>query len=212
MNSIKEFLERYPLASYGKGETILLKEVVPSHVFIVKTGVVKVSSISASGDEQAVSFDTEGELFPIGWAVGAIERTQYFYTALTKVTAYKVPRKDYQDYLATRPHSMLVRYQELAARLVSMQERINALQQPKASDKILHTLLYMAHRFGAKVSVKTARLKIPITQQELALFVGLTRETTSIELKKLEKAGLISYSRNAFFVHTKKVESAIEKE
>lgn len=212
MDAWQQFLQRYPTSSYQRGETILLKDMAPGSAFIIKKGIVKVYNISASGDEQPVSFDTKGELFPISWVFGEVEEARYFYSAFTPATVYKLPRDEYRQFLEAHPRVLLQRYERLAKQRGSLQLRINALQQQKAHEKILHTLLYMAEQFGEKINPLTARLKIPITQQELALFVGLTRETTSIELKKLEKSGVISYSRDQFKIKTKKLNQKIEDE
>ncbi len=206
----QKFLEGCPTQTFQKGELMLLKDAEPEVVYVVKAGVVKVYDITSAGDEQPVSFDTKHEIFPIAWALRQSEKTEYFYQALNKVTVYKVPRAGFERFLQAHPRTTLELYANLANHIASLQQRIHGVQQPKATDKILYTLMYMADRFGLKVNPVTSRLKIPITQQELALFIGLTRETTSMELKKLEQDKVISYSRSHFSINTKRLKKLIE--
>ncbi len=204
-------MRRFPIESYKKSEIILLQGEVPRNVYIIKSGVVKTYGINNDGDERPVSFDTAGEIFPIGWLFEKIDRTQYFYQALTDCEVYAVPRKSLLRYWRLHPKMGYEMYATLAGRFVTLQARIYALEQSKANEKIVHTLLYLAERFGASTSAAgTTTLSIPLTQQELGNFIGLTRETTSVELKKLERMKAIKYSRYEYQVNLPKLRSIVE--
>lgn len=205
------YLKRLPIESYKKGEIILLQGEVPRNVYIIKKGVVKTYGINNDGDERPVSFDAVGEIFPIGWLFEKIDRTQYFYQALTDCEVYAIPRKTLLRYWRLHPKMGYEMYATLAARFVTLQARIYALEQSKANEKIVYTLLYLAERFGASASASgTTKLSIPLTQQELANYIGLTRETTSVELKKLERMKAIKYSRYEYQVNLPKLRSIVE--
>ena len=97
-------------------------------------------------------------------------------------------------------------YASLASKVVSLQARIYALEQSRASEKVIRTLLYLCERFGVsyKRTNKTT-LKLPLTQQDIANFIGITRETTSHELKKLEKIKAIKLTRKHYVVNIEKL-------
>lgn len=69
-----QFTEKFPLKTFKKGETILLKDEVPKGVFIIESGLVKTYSITSGGFERLVSLDRRGENFPIGFSFGLIDR------------------------------------------------------------------------------------------------------------------------------------------
>ncbi len=206
----KRFLKRQHVHSYSKGEIILLQEEEPSHISIIKSGIVKSYSISDDGDERQMAFDTEGEIFPIGWVFGAIEKTQYFYEAFSDCEVYMVKRTDFLKHIRRNPQFGSEMYMSLAIRFVSLQARIYALTQPKASQKIIYTLIYLADRFGDRTKNDKTKLQIPLTQQELANFIGITRETTSTELKKLEKQKLFKHSNKFFIIDLEKLRALAE--
>jgi len=43
-------------------------------------------------------------------------------------------------------------------------------------------------------------IHIPLTHRDIAMLVGMTRETVSIEIKKLERKGIIEYKGRSIFV------------
>lgn len=58
----------------------------------------------------------------------------------------------------------------------------------------------MASRVGVVLRPYNTQLKIAITQQEIANALGISRETTNTELKKLERMNLVSHSRKSYIL------------
>ncbi len=90
--------------------------------------------------------------------------------------------------------------------------RINALEQSKANEKVLSTIHYLALRFGRDIRPHRVEIQLPLTQQDLANFMGLTRETASMELKKLQKKGVINYSNQRYIVNTNTLDSYLDED
>lgn len=189
----------------------MLKGDVPECVYVIDSGLVKTYSITARGDERLVSIDRKDEDIPIGYAFGLIERSKYFYEAFSKCTIRYIPRQEYLNHLHTDIESMYKRQARVTILLLSTLSRIDALEQTHASDKIAHTLLYMAGELGVILRPYKTRLKISVTQQEIADSLGLTRETTNIELKKLETLKLIAHSRQSYVLHMERLRAYIDK-
>ena len=59
-----------------------------------------------------------------------------------------------------------------------------------ASIKIAATLISCARNYG-KNEGKHILINVPLTHRDIAALVGITRETTSLEIKKLEKQGYL---------------------
>ena len=190
---------------------ILLQNEDPGTVRIIKSGVVRVYDITAEGEERTVSFDVETEIIPIGWVLGKLEKAQYFYQALTDVEVYTLKRQDFLHYIKFHPKIAYEFYANLANRHMALQHRIYALEQTTAASKIAYTLSYLVGRFGEKNSANVSQLTVPLTQQELANFIGLTRETTSTELKKLERRGILRTKDKLFHINTPKLRKLIDE-
>jgi CRP-like cAMP-binding protein len=63
---------------------------------------------------------------------------------------------------------------------------------------------------GSRLKTPGSRLKISVTQQEIADSLGLTRETASIELKKLEMKKLIAHSRKNYILYMERLQRYLE--
>ena len=209
MEAFEKFLATYPTKKYAKGEVILHQDDEPTTAYVIKSGIVKVYDISAAGDERPIIFDQEREFFPIAWMFGIHDLSQFFYEAYTDAVVYKVPRDDITTYLKKHPASLYEVYVEFIKRYIEFQSRILSLEQTKASDKVLFNLNFLTSRFGKKINETESDLNLPMTQKDLANFAGLTRETTSIELKKLEKRGVIRKSKHRYVVYVKKLRSLV---
>jgi CRP-like cAMP-binding protein len=61
--------------------------------------------------------------------------------------------------------------------------------------RVAHELLYMAQRFGEQTE-KGVKILIPLTHQDLADILSLTRETVSTCMVQLREKGLITTNRN----------------
>lgn len=211
MDAFRQFLSKYPCQTYKKGETILLKGDEPKHLYIIESGLVKTYTITAKGDERLVSIDRRGEDFPVGYALHLIDKSQYFYEAFTRCTIRLVPREQYLAHLHSNVESMYKRQVNMTMLLLSTLSRVHALEQSNASDKIAYTLLYMADQLGVILRPYTTRLKISVTQQEIADSLGLTRETASIELRKLEMMKLIAHSRKNYVLHIERLKKYLDE-
>ena len=158
-----------------------------------------------------VSIDRRGEDFPVGFALHLIDKSQYFYEAFTRCTIRLVPREQYLAHLHSNVESMYKRQVNMTMLLLSTLSRVHALEQSNASDKIAYTLLYMADQLGVILRPYTTRLKISVTQQEIADSLGLTRETASIELRKLEMMKLIAHSRKNYVLHIERLKKYLDE-
>jgi len=208
----KQFIDHYRVLKFSKGEIILFEGEVPSCAYVIKKGVVKTYNLTSDGQEKPISFDVELETFPVGWVFGKQRSTQYFYEAFTDCSVYCIPRDELMHFVKNNPKLLFSYFDYFVGRYLNYQMRINALEQSKAADKVLHTLYFLALRFGQEIRPNLVKIILPLTQQDLANFMGLTRETTGIELKRLEKSGVITYNRQNYVVRTNKLNELLDEE
>lgn len=210
MKDHNKFLERYHTKKFLKGELIMVQGEIPPCVYVINKGVVKVYNLTSQGEEKPISYDMEGESFPLGWAFSKMTESQFFYDAFTDVELYCVPRREFQDLFSQNADVLYSAHINLVSNYVYMQTRINALEQSKAANKVANTVHYLCLRYGKDIKTNVVRIGLPMTQQEMANFMGLTRETTGIELKKLQKAGVLTYRRQSYIVDTNKLNDILD--
>ncbi|HWZ65855.1 MAG TPA: Crp/Fnr family transcriptional regulator [Patescibacteria group bacterium] len=212
MKSYDSFLKKFRIVRFKKGEVILQQDEVPPAVYVVQEGVVKTYNITADGNEKPISFEVKNEIFPVAWTFFRAHRTLFYYEALTDVRLFVVPRQDFKTFLNSSASIAYDMFDTYIGRYVGYTLRVHALSQSKAREKLLHTLHFLCLRFGRDISRDNVKIGIPLTQQEIANFMGLSRETTAIELKKLEQQGVITYRQKSYRVLTNKLNELLTDE
>lgn len=211
MQTFRQFVSQYPSKTFDKNQVILLQGDTPEGVYFIEQGIVKTYTITGSGEERLVLFSTKNEDFPIGYAFGLSEYAKYFYEAFTKCVVRVIPREKYIHYLHANPEYMYKRQVRVVTLLLTTLARIDALEQSRAGDKVARTLLYMADQFGVMLRPYHTHLKIAVTQQQIADSLGITRETTSLALKKLEVQKLISHSRKSYVLYMNRLRRYLDE-
>jgi CRP/FNR family transcriptional regulator len=209
---LQGFLEQYSVRQYKKGDAILQQDATPPSAFVIKQGIVKTYNITSAGEEKPIGFNTSSEVFPLGWVFEKIVTSQYYYEALSDCEVYCVPPTEFLAFLQATPKAMFQVLDRCVWETINHEMRINALEQSKASDKVLYTIHYLALCFGRDLQPDIVEIPLPLTQQDLANFTGLTRETISAELKKLSTEKIIRYRHRSYVVLTDKLNTLLDDE
>jgi CRP-like cAMP-binding protein len=189
---------------FGAGSVILYQGEVPRSACLLVEGVVRVYSISKLGDEQIVTFYTAGELFPASWIFEKSTSTMFFYEAVTECEVAFTNRQDLINHFTSNISISRDALAYFATSYAASLLRINALEQAKARDKLIYTLYFLCQRYGVHKASSTY-IPISLTHQSLASLVGLTRETTSIEISKLKKQKVITYKNQMYTIDHEKL-------
>ena len=87
--------------------------------------------------------------------------------------------------------------------------RITALEQSNAADKIALTLYYLLIRHGVERKPGFFTINVRMTQSIVASLVGLTRESTAIQIAKFKKEKVLTYSHFTYVIHRSTLEKHI---
>ena len=209
---LNTFLKTYKVESFKKGDIILGQDREPDCAYIVKKGVIKTYNITLKGEEKPIGFNVVGDIIPLAWVFNKISKSLYFYEALNNCQVYKIPKDELRTFINSNIDVMSEVLDRVVQRGLIHTTHINALEQSKASDKILYTVHFLALYFGHDVKTDLVEIPIPITQQDIANFTGLTRETISVELKKLVTKKIIVIKRTYYVVRTDKLNELLDDE
>ncbi len=212
MDEFKKFLSKYPAETFEKGSTVLLGGDKPKGVYVVESGLVKTYFISSNGEEHLVSIDGRCAQIPVGYALGVVDVSEYYYEAYERCTVRVVPREDYDSHLKTNISSLYGRHLRMTELVVSLYDRIKALEQPKVGNKIALTLIYLAGQVGSLFGPKSAGSRVSTTQQDIADLTGVSRETVNTGLRSLQMNQLVTYSRKKYLFHTDRIKQHVEND
>lgn len=214
LENIAKLIAHRTQRTYKKGEIILHAGQAPSSVFYITKGFVKYYSIDDDGNEALIGINRATDIFPIGWLTGASLAALYYYEAMTSVTICLISRAGFMSYLKDDPAIALALYTDQLDHTIDLSNRVNGLLQAGARHKILYCLRYLAHRYGRNptlVSHKKVLRDFTITHQMIADMVGLSRETVSIEMKKLSREGYVSQQFHRLIVDTDKIDQLLDR-
>ncbi len=199
------FLETLIVRRFEQGGILVYQGEVPNNAYLLKSGIVKLYHITSQGDERIAAFKLPGEMFPTTWSFESAPGAFYYYEAQTDGEYYVVPHADFRAYINSHPEAMRVIADHYLSRYAGALMRITALEQPKAFDKVLHTLYYLMQAYGEEASPGIIKIPIHLTQQLVANLIGLTRETTAAELVKLKKRGILKYKGREYTLDREKL-------
>jgi len=207
---IAEISSRLKVAtkSYLAGETILYQGEVPRNAYILKSGLVKIYSITRGGEERIVDFCAPGDLMAEAWLFGHATSTIYYYQAIDTSEVYEISKQNLLAYIheADVTNRMLDKFSRI---YTASYIRLTALEQGRARDKLLFTFYYLLKRFGKEVVPGWYMIQLRLTHQTIADLVGLTRETTALELNSIKKTKILSYERQKYLVNHNRLLQAI---
>jgi CRP/FNR family transcriptional regulator, cyclic AMP receptor protein len=203
------FLKSLMTKKFRQGSILLYQGEVPQSAYIVRTGIVKLYNITTQGDERIAAFKIPGDLFPTTWSFEKVASAFYYYEAQTDGEMYVMEREAFRSFINTNPVAMAAVARHYLSKYAGSLMRITALEQPKASDKVLYTLYYLVQCYGQELRPGIVRVNIQLTQQMVADLIGLTRETTAAELVKLKKRGVLKYKGREYTIDREKLIQSI---
>jgi CRP/FNR family cyclic AMP-dependent transcriptional regulator len=189
---------------YGKSSIIVYQGEIPRDGYLIKKGVVRVYQIGENGDNHTITFCSPGDIFPVAWLAGSSSPAMYYFEAFEDIELINITRDMWEGALkkpgahAAYANYMTNNYQ---ASLV----RIAALEQPKARDKIAYTIFYLLLRYSREILPGIFKLELKLKHQDIAELVGLTRETTAIEVHNLQAAKVLSYQNQRYLIKKEKL-------
>ena len=186
---------------FAKKRTILFQGEIPRSVMVLESGLVKVYGITTGGDQRTVTLLSAGDIFPVECVFDKSRVSLYYYEALTDCSVLSLPKADFKEALENSPALKDQVFQAYMAHYTSATMHIYALEHSHAHEKLVYILQYLVARFGEKQSDGLTKIELRLSHQDIAEMVGLTRETTAVELHRLKDKGLIDYQRFSYFVN-----------
>jgi CRP-like cAMP-binding protein len=188
---IRSFYSKYREVSFAKGETILEPGDPVSYVWFVRSGFIRMYNLLPDGKEFTVNIFKPESYFPLFLVLGG-SNNSYYYQAITSAVCVRVPEGEVRKFLHANPDVLMEFTGRISRGFDGLLSNIPHLLFGPATSRVTAALIMLAKRFGEKQDTRVV-IRLPLTHQDIANLVGMTRETTSIEMEKLVKKGVISY-------------------
>lgn len=195
---LDKFFSQYKPVAYRRRDVLLQAEEQSVWTFYVKSGYARIYRVSEDGEELTLIIVKPKDFFPLSWGPGKISN-HYYVEAITPMEVYRVPEDEFLQYLEIHNDVAWALTTHLLVKFSGLLTRMEYLVFGNAYTNVAATLLACAKRFGVSKG-ENIIVSLPLTHRDIATMVGITRETTCLEMKKLEKKGLISHKGRFFTV------------
>lgn len=195
---LEQFFSKNKPLFYKKGNTVVRPEDTPQGIYYLKKGYIKDSSVSREGQEFTLFIFKPGDIFPYRWAFADLP-IEHSFSAMTDCIAIRRNRDQFIKFVNENPDVLFLITQKLLIRLRGVLQRLEHMAFGNARKKVASIFVILGDRFGDKEDGQI-KIDIPLSHKDIAELVGVTRETASIEIKKLEKEDLIKRTSRRYII------------
>lgn len=187
------FYLQYPTQEIAASTVLIQSDELTPSFYYLESGSVRMSSTSATGQHIPLHVFYPGSCFSL-LSLIPNPPSELEFTTVTKVSVRKIPRQDFIDLLqndAQISYSFMINVLSGSSGLL---KRIEQNVSANAHQQVAGLLLYFwkHHPELSNISEKTVK----ITHQEIADWLGLSRESVTLQMSKLTKAGVIGRHEN----------------
>lgn len=199
-SALQELMLTGKLYSRAKGQVIQTTENEKSF-YLVKSGYIKRYMISNSGSLGVQVIYGPGDFFSVTQIFKMLFERDisdspevFYYEAVSDAEIYSMDI----DILIKEAAGNPILYKDFfmisGNRLHSTLHGLENIMMKSSYNRVAHHLVYFAKHFGQKKSTGT-KIGIPLTHQDIADMLSLTRETVSMSMIQLRKKRLIKSNR-----------------
>lgn len=181
------------MAEVARGQRIYLPGDPSDSVFLLKAGVVRISTPPDAGDERILAFLYPGDIFGELAVVDEAPRG-HLATAHDDVVLCSFPRDVLLRVIQQAPALGYRITKLMGVRLRRFETRVEELLFKSAHARVAHALLEMASDYGVRDNGGVV-IPIRLNQRDLGNLVGLARETVNVVLQEFRQRGLVDASR-----------------
>jgi CRP/FNR family transcriptional regulator len=169
------------------------------YIYNIVSGYVKSYSINDGGLELTINVFKPYSFFPITETLAKKTNTYYF-EAVTDVVLQKAPTQKVHEFVKSDPEILFDLVRRVSVGLEGFMLRTQYLVRSNSTQKVASTFVLLARRFGETDKDQKVKILLPQTHADIANLAGVSRETASIEVKKLVDEGLVSVEKQVYTV------------
>lgn len=184
--------------SYQRGSMMLRAGDIPSGIYLIESGYVRVYSLNPVGLETIIAVLKAGDIFPLAWAFNEYLDDVYF-VAHEPVQVWRIARETFTEEVEQSPVFRFGATQALTRQSVQLAQELTQLSYRSAYDKVVYRLLALA-RLAGRRRVQQVVIQMYISHDYIAHSTGMSRETASRVLSKLTQQRLIRRSEGRIVI------------
>lgn len=178
--------------TFKKDSIILGPDEPADYIYRVVSGLAVVYTTNRDDKNTQIIYGKD-ELFPLIAIVDKVRKGLY-YAALSDCVVDQYRLTPFVERLQSDAPFAYETLKEIITQFMLFKARVDNLEYQYASQRLAYKILLLSRQFG-KHTKDGLRLP-PLTNQDIANTINLTRESVNRELAKFVKAGLITFENN----------------
>ncbi len=170
----------------AKGQALFRQDDPGDAVYTVIEGALRLTRLLPDGRRHITGFALPGDF--LGLALEA--RHSVSAEALGPVLTCRFGREDFAALTEAKPHLLMSLHERAGSALRLAQDQMLLLGRRTAEEKVIAFLLGLRERY-ARTGRSSVTVELPMGRQDMADHLGLTIETVSRMLTRLDRAHLI---------------------
>ncbi|MNO95736.1 cAMP receptor protein [compost metagenome] len=175
---------------YSKGQALILEEQPSDTLYIIKQGLVKLLKITSQGKEQILHILSTGDFFGELNIFNSDELSNFSAYALKNTDICMLTKGDMEQLIQENPDISLKLLKTITKRLAHTENLAQSLATKDPEIRIAYMILELGYKYG-KPGNEQIHVKLPLSREEMANYVGVSRETISRKFSKFEDLGII---------------------
>ncbi|MCK8061109.1 MULTISPECIES: Crp/Fnr family transcriptional regulator [unclassified Fusibacter] len=174
---------------YKKGSVIFSEGQPLSELYIVNSGSIKISVINQEGKEQILYILHDGQFIGDLTLLKSIDAA-FTATALADTHVCTITNVSFWELLSSSKDILISTLAYAHDRINSLEKLVQAVSTNEADQRLLYLLDQLAESSGVQTKDGVV-INLNIGREDMANFVGVSRETISRKLSQLSKKGKI---------------------
>ena len=192
-----EIIEKMNHKRVNKNDVVFLEGEKAKTLYFLNVGKIKIYKYTKDGKEQILHILSEGDFFG---ELNLLKESKYRFNAkaIEESKICTLSKENFKEILLYKPEIAIKILEIMGERLSALENLAQNLATNDIDARIAFLLKNLCDKYG-EISNNDIIINLPLTREDTANYVGVTRETISRKLKKFEEEGIIK------IVGTKKI-------
>lgn len=194
---LTEIIEKMNHKKLNKNDIVFLEGEKAKTLYFLNVGKIKIYKYTKDGKEQILHILSEGDFFG---ELNLLKESKYRFNAkaMEESKICTLSKENFKEILLGKPEIAIKILEIMGERLSEVENLAQNLATNDIDARIAFLLKDLSDKYGEE-NEENVVINLPLTREDMASYVGVTRETISRKLKKFEEEGIIK------IVGTKKI-------
>lgn len=191
---LKEITDKITNKHYKKGEMIFFEGDASDKFYVINSGKAKIFKYTKEGKEQILYIVGQGD-FLGDLSLLKKDELKFNAEALEDLYMCQLTKDDFDKVVRENPEISIKILEVLYDRIFKLENLVQSLSTKDIESRISGLLLSFIKDFGVPIN-NVVRLELPLSREDMANYIGVTRETISRKLNSMQEEGIIELVGN----------------